>query len=552
MKKERFTICVLAIGLAFCAGAQSLDKEIKVQRDIIPEHRSAERLPISPVISLPAVNRSKLNYSMVDKPMGITPAMQILPVNYPDVNYPEIYPGYAAIGYMPVYNAGVSAGYRLINTSKTRLGGWVQYNGRSYKPNRDTYIKRTVDTDNFSEHAVSVGVNLNQRTSAVSSLSADVDYSYYHYCMPSLVNASQGVNNFNGSVAWRRDKEDGYLYGVSGGFSRFAFLNPNRGVDVNNITYLFRRPIRQNEMNFSADGGFAINDYSKGVIGIEFNYLHTPMTEKEYVNTKFDTWMLRLTPGYRYRSDYLSADVGLKVDVTSKAGAAVHVAPDIKVVYKPFSLLDVRFEAGGGEVQNTASSLFADMPYMSQLFAFKNSHVPVTLDAGVTLGVIKGFYLDVFGGWAKANNWLLPVAGAEDGIGGVNVSAWHVGAEIGYHHGDMLDIKLKAETVSGSGDVKKSYYLWRDRAKYVIDGKVVYTPIKPLDFSLGYILRGKRKSGNTSLGSVNSLNFGAKYDINEKLAVFINGENLLNKHYFYIGDVPSQGITGLAGVTLKF
>ena len=171
MKKERFTICVLAIGLAFCAGAQSLDKEIKVQRDIIPEHRSAERLPISPVISLPAVNRSKLNYSMVDKPMGITPAMQILPVNYPDVNYPEIYPGYAAIGYMPVYNAGVSAGYRLINTSKTRLGGWVQYNGRSYKPNRDTYIKRTVDTDNFSEHAVSVGVNLNQRTSAVSSLS---------------------------------------------------------------------------------------------------------------------------------------------------------------------------------------------------------------------------------------------------------------------------------------------------------------------------------------------------------------------------------------------
>ena len=121
MKKERFTICVLAIGLAFCAGAQSLDKEIKVQRDIIPEHRSAERLPISPVISLPAVNRSKLNYSMVDKPMGITPAMQILPVNYPDVNYPEIYPGYAAIGYMPVYNAGVSAGYRLINTSKTRL-----------------------------------------------------------------------------------------------------------------------------------------------------------------------------------------------------------------------------------------------------------------------------------------------------------------------------------------------------------------------------------------------------------------------------------------------
>ena len=86
----------------------------------------------------------------------------------------------------------------------------------------------------------------------------------------------------------------------------------------------------------------------------------------------------------------------------------------------------------------------------------------------------------------------------------------------------------------------------------MIDGKVVYTPIKPLDFSLGYILRGKRKSGNTSLGSVNSLNFGAKYDINEKLAVFINGENLLNKHYFYIGDVPSQGITGLAGVTLKF
>ena len=86
----------------------------------------------------------------------------------------------------------------------------------------------------------------------------------------------------------------------------------------------------------------------------------------------------------------------------------------------------------------------------------------------------------------------------------------------------------------------------------MIDGMVTYSPIDKLDISVKYLMRAKRKAGNESLGAVNSANFCVKYRINDKVSVFLDGENLFNKRFHYIGGVPSQGITGLAGVTLKF
>ena len=126
MRKERFAIVVSVIGLALYAGAQSLNKEIKVERDIVPEYRDAERLPISPVISLPAIARPELKYSLVDRHVGVTPSLFTLPVGNPLIDEPTVYPGYAAVGYMPLVNVGVSAGYRFIDNDKTALGAWMQ------------------------------------------------------------------------------------------------------------------------------------------------------------------------------------------------------------------------------------------------------------------------------------------------------------------------------------------------------------------------------------------------------------------------------------------
>lgn len=540
MKKERLIIVASVIGLAISAGAQSLTKEIKVDRDIVPEFRDADRLPISPVITLPAVSVPNLTYSLIDRPVGVTPSVFTLPVFNPAVKVSDVYPGYAAIGYMPTFNLGASAGYRFINTDKTRLGAWMQYNGRKYK-NSEKGIDYLLPGDHNaknSEHAASLGVNLSHRTTESSTLAVDVDYTYSHYDMFDLQDSRQGVNNINSSVSWNKESNEGLFYGIGAGFSRFAFINGN---------IYGSNPVRQNVMDINAQAGKNLLGHSKAMLGVDFSYVRTP----DEINTS-NTWLLRLTPGYRYAVNNLTLNIGLKIDMTHGAGKSFHVAPDVKIAYRPVNTFGVYVKAGGGEVQNTASSIYAVMPYVTQIVAEENSHIPVTLDGGIVFGPFKGGYLEIFGGWAKANEWLMPFRDNYMTITRVNVSGWHGGVALGYRYGSKFEAKLSAEAASGNNDISKAYYLWRDRAKYAINASAVYSPLAKLDLSASYTFRDKRKDGNFGLGAVNSFNLGAKYQITDRAGVFINGENLFNKSYYYIGHVLSQGITGLAGVTLKF
>ena len=54
------------------------------------------------------------------------------------------------------------------------------------------------------------------------------------------------------------------------------------------------------------------------------------------------------------------------------------------------------------------------------------------------------------------------------------------------------------------------------------------------------------------LGSVSELSLGATYKINEKVTVYARGENILGHRYDIYPGLPSAGVHGLAGVSLKF
>ena len=45
---------------------------------------------------------------------------------------------------------------------------------------------------------------------------------------------------------------------------------------------------------------------------------------------------------------------------------------------------------------------------------------------------------------------------------------------------------------------------------------------------------------------------GAHYALNERLSFFLDGHNLLNRHYHRYAGYPSQGINVMAGAAFKF
>ena len=172
--------------------------------------------------------------------------------------------------------------------------------------------------------------------------------------------------------------------------------------------------------------------------------------------------------------------------------------------------------------------------------------------------------------------WLPPAykaeKGAEDvGYGvydTVDLSAWHAGAAIGYDYRDVFSARVSYETAPN--DYDKSYYEWRDRAKHVVNANLSVRPIRPLLVTLDWEFRGGRRTYylhstesdgvlgsivtpySESLGCVSNLSLGASYTVTDRLTIFLNGQNLLNRRPDLIGFRPAQGTTAMIGASLKF
>ena len=126
---------IAALAATVAAGAKDLKTEITVDRTVVPVEREATRLGgISPVLMQPQTDFRRLTLVEYGEPSELTSSITPLePASYGDTIPVTPYRGYASAGYFPAYNLGLSAGYRFINTSRTRLGAWMQFDGESYK-----------------------------------------------------------------------------------------------------------------------------------------------------------------------------------------------------------------------------------------------------------------------------------------------------------------------------------------------------------------------------------------------------------------------------------
>ena len=116
-------ISYILLFAAFSAQAQKLSTEITVERTVVPAERAATRLnSVSPSIVPATVQDTRIDMAEYGQPGTLTRSSYLLaPAAWADTFALSPYRGYVSAGYFPVYNLGVSAGYRLLQTSDTRL-----------------------------------------------------------------------------------------------------------------------------------------------------------------------------------------------------------------------------------------------------------------------------------------------------------------------------------------------------------------------------------------------------------------------------------------------
>lgn len=521
-----------------------LSKEITVEKEIVPEQRAATRLNVSPKVVLPAVTAKRLSYSEHGVTAQVPPSIAVLePAACKDSLPAEKYRGYIDLGYFPLFNAGLSAGYRLVDNGRTCLNLWTQYDGAVY--DGDDSDGREVT---MRSHDVAVGAGLKYMVGNRSYITAGLGYSYsrfnrpvageYDYC-------NESANRVDAAASWSSVVRGlDYTLGLKYGY--FGYGKP----DVRQSDML--KPARENRFALSGDASMPVGASSYACLALDISGLG-------YRDSDYNTTLVSLTPSYLYRKESLTARVGAKVEFTGNNDESFHIAPVVGVDWVTSPVFALYCRLGGGEHQNTLGSLFGFTRYADYTRAgiFGNSNIPVTIDAGLDIGAWKGLSVELFGSYAVANDWLMPFDNQYEccAFTPVDYKGWRIGATVSYVYRDLAELKVSYETAPQEYD--KGYYLWRDRARYVAGVSVSVHPVDRVDVTVGYELRAKRKilSGIDdwlSLGNMESLDVGALYRVNEKLSVFARLENLLDNKCMIFRDVPSQGFTGLVGFGYRF
>lgn len=570
------TLAAIAILASATASAQTLSTTVNVDRVVEPTLRQAVRPVWTPQLLTPANQDVRLTPAeYTGEGMLLNSLTPLPPLMWADIVERTPYRGYASVGYFPAVNMGANAGYRFVDTDRTAIGAWAQYNGYQYtRLSESNDFSRDVKLRN---HFVTVGAYGTSRFgnsfTNESILDAGIDYTYASVLRPIWTRESgynQGSNELNARLSWRSSV--GRLgYGVWTRYQYFGFNDSDIEI-IGNYGQEFPA-IRQSFTTVHADLAYLRHDPSEPAIfeiGLEWQHLHTA----EYHSSM---GLFKIHPRFNIGTGAFRAALGLKGafgyhDVSSDYIPLI--MPDIRLSWAPASL-PVSAYANCLYDSNMipASRIFALDPYVSSREVLPRTHT-LRLDFGVNLGAFRGLSAKAYVSCGVAAHnphsvvtynsdqlpaWASPYAGTEFDI--VNQTAWLLGLRLGYAYHSLLDAYVSYEHVIDYHYLPR-WYEWLDGAKSAFRAHVGVRPMPRLSVALDYELRAKRclpwynqsqyGFGVYSLRNSSLLDLTASYEINPRLTLFLRAENLLNCNYLLISALPAQGIHGLLGATLKF
>lgn len=586
----KYILATAISAVAVTAAAQTpLVKEIVVERDVEPAERAANRpASVSPAIMAPRV---QLQRPQVTEYAGTGTVRRIVPMLEPaawaDTFAVDTYRGYLMGGYLPLFNIGASAGYRIVDKPNTTLGAWLQYDGDSYKMGRDKILNTLTTTADagdkvtLSSHNLAVGLDLTQRFKA-GTLTASGKYTLGMASQPWVEkDYDQTATGASLRVGWNT------TVGHVGAFvSHFGYSKRTPGA----LLIDFGRPsdikpaaetvfgLDVSLMKYYGNHGFGIDIAATGQALNGNGYFKPGMvsTEIKGPNLVFDGdkktsyGVITLIPRYRLNKGIWHLNAGIRADIGLGKGNNIwHFTPDLRLTVAPTQQFAAWINIEGEDALNTLEGLYGWSSQQLSALTYGRTYFYDGV-AGITVGPFYGASLSLHGGISAANSWLSPaISDGIDFLFDSDVDAWHFGANLDWQLRDIIKISLGFEKAPNGDD--KAYYRWRDRASTVIEASLTVRPVKPLSIGLNWQSRGGRHAMQLSkhqyitglpymgwayehvaLGRVNDLGLTASYEVSPTLSVFADVHNLLCKRWMLLPQVESASMHGLAGVSLKF
>lgn len=537
---HKIILAIILLGTAFLSNAQEqLEKEITIERDIVPEVHAATRPNIFPSqlqFTITPRRLDAINYGEVSafgpdiatlEPAATEPAAPITP-----------YRGYVDAGYFPAANVALSAGYAIVSAESTRLNIWAQLNNQQYK--REFYPNG--DKGKFKHFQGRLGLDFAHNFGRSGKLDITTDFSLATFNQPwSVVNQlidnsasihTQTALGWNIGALWQGNASTHLSYHIGAGFNIYNFskalpigdynVAADNGEVIQSVEYSLPG---LHQPGFNVNLGIAEKLSSTATVGVDLDasFLHynrfmQPESLMEFIG-QIDTGysvdesetdnlniedkalalpggktlgVLTLTPYYRYISGIYSLKVGARIDFTVNSGKKFHVAPAVILGVNPAEGFGASLRLGGGEHLNPLQELAEFSPYICQSMAYGVSNKTFTGDLALRFGPMKGASLTVNLGYVAANNWLMPYT-CENNLlfAPTRIRSFKAGAIARWSYRKWLAMEVGFETVIGNED-KNSWIEWRDRARRVLHAGIELKPMKALSVDVAYELRMRR------------------------------------------------------------
>lgn len=524
--------------------------------------------------------------------------------------------GYLEFGAGSWLNSTLSAGYRIIDNQSTLFGVRLQHNSTSlWKPDMSVAtadVKQWRYDESLGLYASHVFKGIGRLDAAIDYHFGAFDYygwfNPYTQSGEILSAPTQTLNDLSVLVNWRPRlrPEPSFSYALSAGVRHFAFralpigssfnLPPAKGTRETDIKLgaNLRMPW-DNGSSIGLDAKLDILLYGGPATVVNLSEDMSLSRPNKYAVATF-------TPYYRFTRGLLDIKLGADIDVAIRAGetghryALFHFAPDVRFAVQT-GKVGVYLNALGGTTLNTLAALREhDYYMMPALVTTRPSYTPLDAAFGFNLGPFAGFSMGVHGAFRTSQNiplggwytsWLdygtTPLPAMKENVTagerllysfdkeGLDIHGFSLGARVKYEPSSVFS--LKGEIDWQPQDGKKGYFNGYDRPRITARAEGAVSPISPLRLTVAYDYRGVREiytrttptipavsinGGGKSrlvgmrLPDLCLLNFGADWQFNPNFSVWMQADNLLNRHDAILPLLPTQGVTVIAGVKLLF
>lgn len=541
-------IALFALLLPLLADGQELEKEITIEREIVPELRAATRLNIYPRLRRPDIQSRELTFRDFNRWGALTPVIsQYEPAYTGDAVERCIWRGFVKAAYATEKNAFLKAGYRAVSTERTLLdiavgGRYTDFSRRSDIFDEKVGVRRL---------EAEAGIRFRQRFDG-GRLSLDTRLMFSRANHPEeLLDPSRDALDWKIGAEWEGAAPGkGIGYGVRAGYRLFDFARRSAG-DAD--------PMRQHSFSVGGNAIQAVGSHSAAGVDLSGSFLN--FNHFGSVGAKGRTQgYVALRPHWVFDNGTVSARLGIRADFSFNAGKKVHIAPDIIAGYNPESWLGISLRLAGGERLTPLAELYREAPCFSTYASYGMSHIPFEGDLKFRVGPFRGFAVELGAAYAAANDWLMPLYDGGLPVWGMSdLRSVKAGARLSWKYRSVVSASVGFEAVC-SGGQRGAWYLWRDRSRQRLDAGLELRPVDRLEVKLGYSRRMDRSMACADgdgiryldLRDYDNLSAEVSYDILKPLRVFVGGENLLDNRSMEPFGIPFQGISGRIGAVYRF